>query len=114
MDAHHRNETFYANMFVKIPHFEDIRQALQQRDPAFAARYTTFALPNDYQKIEAVLIPQITQTISQHFYQFDYEIIEDRLYVYAPAHMITVAQLQEMLRAGMWLADVLDALHMPE
>lgn len=113
MDAHRHNETFYANLFLKVPQFEDIHQALQQRDPHFAARYKIFALPHDYQKIDAVLLPQITNAITQHFSQFDFEIIDDRIYIYASGNMVTIAALQEMLRAGVWLADNLNLLKIP-
>lgn len=113
MDAHRHSETFYSNMFLKVPHFEDIHDLFQQRDQHFAARYKVFALPNDYQKIDAVLLPEITNTITQHFSQFDFEIIDDRVYVYASGNMVTLATLQEMLRAGIWLADNLNLLKIP-
>ncbi len=113
MDAHHHDETFYANLFVKIPQFQDIRSSLEQRDPTFSAKYKVFALPNQYQKVGAVLVPELTTAIAQHFAQFDFEIIEDRLYVYASAHVVTLAVLQEMLRAGVWLATSLNTLKIP-
>lgn len=113
MDAHRHNETFYANLFITTPQFQDISATLAQRDPGFAARYNVFALPHDYAKINALLMPQITQTILQHFHQFDYEIIDDRVYIYATATVATLALLQEMLRAGTWLADNLNLIKIP-
>lgn len=113
MEAHRHNETFYANLFVAIPQFQDITASVVQRDQQFAARYNIFAKPNDYVAVGAVLLPEITQTILQHFQQFDYEIIDDRLYVYSNASVVTLAVLQEMLRAGMWLADVLNLIKIP-
>lgn len=110
MDAHRHDETFYANLFVKIPQFQDIRSTLERRDPQFVNHYKVFALPNQYMEVGAVLIPEITNVINQYFRQFDFEIINDRVYVYANANMITTALLQEMLRAGIWLADALNVL----
>ncbi|HKX73138.1 MAG TPA: hypothetical protein VJM32_03955 [Candidatus Saccharimonadales bacterium] len=114
MDGHRHDETFYANMFVKVPHFHDATSHVAARDPHIATRYKIFALPNQLHALDAVMIPEITNTLSQHFHQFDFEIIEDRLYIYASGHMVTLAVLQEMLRAGTWLAAALDAVQLPD
>lgn len=114
MDGHRHNETFYANMFVKVPQFHNITSHIAQRDPHFASKYKIFALPNQYMQVDAIMLPEITSTILQHFPQFDFEIIEDRVYVYAAANMVTLATLQEMLRAGAWLAASMDAITLPQ
>lgn len=114
MDGHRHDETFYANMFVKVPHFHNITSQVQRRDPHFAAKYKVFALPNQYLQVDAVLLPEITTAIYQHFPQFDFEIIEDRVYVYAAAQMTTMTTLQEMLRAGTWLAESLNIINIPD
>lgn len=114
MDGHRHDETFYANMFVKVPHFHNATQHIAARDPHFASRYKVFALPNQFAALDAVLVPEITTNIAQHFPQFDYEIIEDRLYIYAPGQVVTFAVLQEMLRAGVWLATSLNTIKIPD
>lgn len=114
MDGHRHDETFYANMFVKVPQFHNITSHIAQRDPHFAQKYKTFALPNEYMQVDAVMLPEITTALYQHFPQFDFEIIEDRVYIYAAANVVTLATLQEMLRAGAWLASALNSLRIPQ
>ena len=113
IDGHRHDETFYANLFVKEPKFQDFHQTLAARDPVFSAKYKVFALPHQYQEVGAVLLPELTTALVQHFPQFDFELVDDRLYVYASAHVVTVATLQEMLRASTWLASSLNALKTP-
>lgn len=113
IDAKRHDETFYANLFVKVPHFQDVTNTLTQRDPQFAAKYTAIALPNQYERWGAVFIPQITGTITQHFNQFDFEIDDDHVYIYAIPNVVNINLLQEMLQAGVWLADSLDQLKIP-
>lgn len=114
MDGHRHDETFYANMFVKVPQFQNITSHISQRDPHFANKYTVFALPNQYAQVDAVMVPEITTTLHQHFPHFDFEIIDDRLYIYASGNMVTMAVLQDMLRAGAWLAENLNAIKLPQ
>jgi hypothetical protein len=113
IDAHHHDETFYANLFTALPHFQDIRQYLVGLEPSFLKHCKVFAFPSAYGAVGRTLHPEITKTLAQHFLQFDYEIIDDRLYVYATG-VVTMTLLQEMLRVGIWLADVLDGKKIPE
>ncbi|HSW81729.1 MAG TPA: hypothetical protein VLG40_05030 [Candidatus Saccharimonas sp.] len=113
IEAHRHSETFYANMFIATPQFQDITSSVTTRDPQFAKQFNIFAKPQEYAKVGAVLLPEITQTIAQHFSQFDYEIIDDRVYVYSTANVVTLAILQEMLRVSLWLANTLNLLKIP-
>ncbi|HET9411662.1 MAG TPA: hypothetical protein VFO38_02345 [Candidatus Saccharimonadales bacterium] len=113
IDAHRHDETFYANLFVKIPKFQDIRGLIPLPDATFTSKYKVFALPNQYQQVSGVLVPELTSTIAHHFGQFDFEIIDDRLYVYGSAHVVTFSALQEMLQAGIWVASYLNTLKIP-
>lgn len=114
IDGHRHDETFYANMFVKVPAFQDVTGDIAQRDANFARKYHVFGLPNQYARVSAVLTPEVTGAVTQHFHQFDFEIVEDRVYVYAAGHVVTLATLQEMLRAGVWLANTLNAADLPD
>ncbi|HSE60784.1 MAG TPA: hypothetical protein VLA88_00655 [Candidatus Saccharimonadales bacterium] len=108
IDAHHHDETFYANLFIALPQFQNVTAHLFAQDAAFSKHCKAFGFPHDYEAIAAVLQPDVTAAIGHHFHQFDYEIIDDRLYVYASNSVVTMTVLQEMLRVGVWLADFLD------
>lgn len=113
IDAKRHDQMFYANLFVKVPNFQDVTDTLQQRDPRFASKYTAIALPNQYERWGHVFIPEITGTIVEHFGQFDFEINDDHVLIYAIPNVVNLNLLQEMLRAGIWLADSLDQLKIP-
>lgn len=108
LDAHHHSETFYAELFVKVPHFEEMHEHFAHADPQFASKYKVFTLPNQLPEAMHVLQPALTAVILQYFNQFNFEVIDDRLYVYANPNVVTLALLQEMLRAGVWFADALN------
>jgi hypothetical protein len=114
VDAHHHDETFYANLFIALPQFQNVTTHLFGDDALFSKRCKVFAFPHEYEAVKGVLRSDITAGIAQHFHQFDYEIIDDRLYVYASNGVVTMTVLQEMLRVGVWLADVLDGKKAPE
>jgi hypothetical protein len=114
IDTHHHGETFYANLFTALPQFQDFRAYLAGHDPAFLKHCKVFAFPHEYESVLATLRPEITKVLAQHFMQFDYEIVDDLLYVYAESNVVTMTLLQEMLRVGIWLADVLDGKKIPE
>jgi hypothetical protein len=114
IDSHHHDETFYANLFTALPQFQDIRGYLTDHDPTFLRRCKVFAFPHAYEAVMQTLRPDVTQTLAHHFSQFDYEIVDDRVYVYSASNVVTMTILQEMLRVGIWLADVLDGKKIPE
>jgi hypothetical protein len=114
IDAHHHDETFYANLFIALPQFQEITNQFAGHDPAFQRHCKVFGFPHEYQAAVATLHTEATKAIGHHFHQFDYEIIDDRLYVYASNGVVTMTVLQEMLRVGLWLADVLDGKKIPE
>lgn len=108
IDAHHHEGTFFANLAVTQPYFKDMTAYFSQQDAAFGQQCTLFASPSQYQEISQLLPPDVTATISRHLHQFDYEIDDDRLLVYASNAIVTPHALQDMLRAGTWFAEVLD------
>jgi len=109
MDAHHHEEIFYANLFTKHGQLDDVTALFASHDPLFAANFKTFARSRDAGRVHLMLTPAITAMLAHHFKQFDYEIAEDSLYVYASNVVVTLSTLQEMLRVGVWLVEQLDA-----
>lgn len=109
MDAHHHEEIFYANLFLKFAHFENATNIFVRHDPLFYRNFKVFAEPDTYDEVWSTFKPELTSMLGHHFRQFDYEFDDDRLYIYASNAVITLHILQEMMRVGMWLADQLNA-----
>lgn len=109
IEGHHHEEVFFANLFAAQPHFYDATDLLLQHDPFFLKNFKVFASAQTFEEVQRVLTTNVTAMLGHHFRQFDFEIRDDLLFVYAtkPA-MITLSLLQEMLRVGAWLADQLD------
>lgn len=111
IDANHHDETFYANLFVKFVNFRNINnQFVGQYDTHFGRAFKVYTPPDAIDAAMRILSPQVAQTMLQHFRHFDFELYDDRLLVYASNATLTLHTLEQMLRAGTWLADIIDQL----
>ncbi|MGH7196476.1 MAG: hypothetical protein ACREGJ_01765 [Candidatus Saccharimonadales bacterium] len=113
MDANHHDETFYANMFVKFANFENAAGIFESHGSLFLRHFKVFAPPDTFDEVREVLTAEITAMLAHHFRQFDYEISDDKLYIYASNKTITLATLNDMLRVGLWLANHLNSVTKP-
>lgn len=109
MDAHHHEEIFYANLFTKHGQLDDVTARFAAHDSLFATHFKVFARSQDAERVHMMLTPAITAMLAHHFKQFDYEIADDSLYIYASNAVIALSVVQEMLRVGVWLVEQLDA-----
>jgi hypothetical protein len=109
IDAHHHEEVFYANLFVKFGNFEDASRLFIQYDPLFLKYFKVFAVPDNFEDVVDIITPELAMTLGHHFRQFDFEFDGDQLLVYASNTVITSHVLGEMLRAGLWLTEQLNA-----
>lgn len=109
IDANHHEEVFYANLFVAFSQFDNVSRLFMHRDHLFAKHFKVFTLPDAVSEVDELLSTEITAMLAHHFRQFDYEIFEDRLVIYASNSVITSHLLQEMMRVGMWLADQINS-----
>lgn len=116
IDAHHHDETFFANLFIAFSHFEDTTPAIARHSQQFAQHFKVFTPHTTLGDALHVLNGAITTTLAHHFKQFDYEIKDDQLFIYASNTVLTPLILNEMLRAGLWLAGQLNAIpqHAPQ
>ena len=112
VDGHHHEEVFFANMFVKFGNFENANRLFLLHDRMFLRYFKVFAPPDFFDEVADVLRPEVTAMLGHHFRQFDYEIDDDRLLVYASNAAMTPRLLPEMMRVGLWLADHINAQHM--
>ncbi|MGD8373900.1 MAG: hypothetical protein PVI21_03525 [Candidatus Woesebacteria bacterium] len=108
LDANHHEKSFYYDFFAKYSKHENLYGSFLQDDPQFLKYFKILANQSDINKVRSMISPEITAMLAHHFKQFDYEIDDDTLIIYATNMSITVKNLQEMLRVGVWLADELD------
>lgn len=114
IDSHHHDATFYANAFLAKNGIQDLTGYFSGFSATFGQRCKLFANPSTYMEVGALITPEIAETLAQHFHQFDYEIFDDRVLVYASNSTITPALLEEMLRVGAWLADCCNAAQLAQ
>ncbi|HEX4662407.1 MAG TPA: hypothetical protein VH144_02230 [Candidatus Saccharimonadales bacterium] len=116
IDANHHDETFYANLFVKFSNFRNINNQFSDHiyDQQFAKAFKIYTPPDEAGDAQRILTPDVSLTLLQQFRHFDFEIFDDRLLIYASNAALTPHTLEQMLRAGIWLAAVIDQYHLPE
>ncbi|MBC7746717.1 hypothetical protein H7Y40_01910, partial [Pedobacter sp.] len=88
LDAHHHNETFYAQLFTKFIRLTraDVNIFTDQDSP-FNKRYSVYTPPDSLDTLPLLFPPDTTSVLGHHFAQFDYECFQDRLLIYAPDHV---------------------------
>lgn len=111
IDAHHHETVFYANLFAAQIHLGEIGHLLPHHDPQVTKYFRIFARSEQFESVQEVLHPDITAMLVHHFRQFDYEIDDDRIYIYASNVTPSLHLLQEMLRVGLWLSETLNGVH---
>jgi hypothetical protein len=112
IDCHHHDALFYANAFLSQNGMQDVSAYFNGVSATFARNCKLFAHPAAYNAVGLLLTPEVAETIAKHFHQFDYEITDDRVLIYASNHNVTPATLEEMLRIGAWLADHCNAVQL--
>ncbi len=111
LSSQQHTEVFYANLAVK---FGKLKHVLPEyfagHDSLFVNNYKTYAATDYETSLHHLLTPDITASLGHHFRQFDFEITEDSVYVYANNTTASSHTLNEMLRAGLWLSNHLDTV----
>ena len=109
IDGGRYSEVFYQTLFVKFARFMKLDKAAFGEDGArFASSFTAYTPPDALDELPEIVRGTVGLTLSQHFSNLDFEWFQDRLIVYGSSHAPTKHLLEHMLRAGLWLADVLD------
>ena len=109
IDGGHHNELFYQNLFVKFARLMKVDKALFGEENAdFAGRFTAYTPPDALDDLPLIVAGDVGKTMAAHFAHLDFEWFQDRLIVYSTGRMPTKHLLEHMLRAGLWLADILD------
>lgn len=109
IDGGHHNELFYQSLFVKFARLMKVDKAqFGKENSSFSSRFTAYTPPDALDDLPLVISPDVGNTMAHHFGHLDFEWFQDRLIVYSTGRMPTKHLLEHMLRAGLWMADVLD------
>lgn len=109
VDGKHHNEAFYQALFVKFARLMKLdKSALAETSPTFNDRFTAYTPPDALDELPDLLGGTVGETLAHHFAHLDFEWFQDKLIVYSTGRMPTKHLLEHMLRAGLWLADILD------
>lgn len=122
----HSIEPAFGHIFIKGNRYDEVfeetlfikHRQLKQASPGYFGQYDSLFIDNfkvyaDHEatiNFPTIINPDIAATIAHHFRQYDFEIDDDKLYVYAKDPIITRLLLNDMARAGLWLAKHLDSL----
>lgn len=108
VDATQYDNAFYDRLRLRVANLSYAGSLFVGHDPLFAQSFRVFAPIDRFDDTAELLNPAVTSMLAHHFSQFDYEIGEDRILVYAYNPMVSLHLLHEMLRVGSWLAMQLD------
>ncbi len=99
-------KAFYETLNVKHRELSEIpTHLLAGYDPMFGERFTCRTPVVQAANLPVVLKPITAATLSHHFTSYDFEWFEDTVYVYYLSHQPSRDKLNDMVRAGIWLAD---------
>ena len=100
---------FYETLAMKRREFSELPYGfLSDYDPLFAKRYVVRLAAATASEISELLPPERAAVMAYHFTAFDFEWRNDELYVYFLSRRPSLAQLELMLKAGVWLAGELE------
>ena len=103
-------DTYYANFFIKYARFQKLDfHVWQGHDAAFLQNFSIFGVPEDTFDIGKLFSVDTTTAMAHHFGGLEFELTNDKLYVYASNQHVTHALLERMVKNGLWLAGQLDA-----
>lgn len=109
IDGGHHNEVFYQTLFVKFARLMKVDKAqFGEQGQKFADTFTIYTPPDALDEAPVIIDSEIGTTMAQHFAHLDFEWFQDRLLVYSTGRLPTKHLLEHMLRAGLWLSEILD------
>ncbi len=109
IDGGHHDELFYQALFVKFSRLMKVdKSAYGENGKLFSSKFTAYTPPDALDDVPELLAGAVGETLAQHFAHLDFEWFQDNLIVYSTGRMTTKHLLEHMLRAGLWLTDILD------
>lgn len=80
----------------------------------FANKFAVFVSPQDVQRIKTIFTPEFQAMLSLHFADHDFEINDNKLYVYTIKQPIELRDVDELLRIAVWLAKHIDSVYLTQ
>lgn len=106
LNANNYDEILYNNLFTKFRH---LRPASPESSIDSTHKFTVYSSLYAMDNESQLIINSTTAALSQHFSSFDYECFSEHLIVCLPTISPTIANIESMLKAGLWLANELDS-----
>ena len=115
LDAHHHQSAFYDAFFAKYPHMRrgDVN-LFADHDPRFGGAFSVYSEPQNITLVMQVLHYDVTATLGHHFAHYDFELYEDKLLVYSSNRQPSRIVIDDLFRAGVWLAREIEKLYRPQ
>ncbi|MDR0955942.1 MAG: hypothetical protein LBM73_02325 [Candidatus Nomurabacteria bacterium] len=112
INGRRHSDRLYASLSASFLRLTAIPAAnLPAGTPAdFARNFSLFAQPDALGTIAAIFPPTVAATLGAYFADFDFELNQDKLIVYAAGAVADLKLLDLMLRGGLFLARHLDSL----
>lgn len=111
LDAHHHQAVFYDAFSAKYPTLvRHDSQLFAEHDPRFVQAFTTHCAVVDIPLMMRYLPPHVTAILGHHFPHYDFELQDDKLLVYSSQQVPTKGVIENLVRAGVWLAREIEKI----
>lgn len=109
LNAHRYSDAFYVNLSFKFRLLQPLpSEYSSSHSRHFTQTFTTYVSQHEAPFVPRLISPDMATVIDERYKQFDFEIAEDKLCVYANNRTATRALLNDMTRAGLWFSKELD------
>ncbi|MCL2037983.1 hypothetical protein FWG95_03205 [Candidatus Saccharibacteria bacterium] len=110
IDERKRTGEYGSNLAATQRWQEVVWQGMTPVSEEFVQAFAIYAQSHMVAEIfTTILTPEVQTMLASHFADFDYELDDDQLIVYATNAEITLQTLDHMLRIGLWFARKLDS-----
>lgn len=114
LDAHHHQSVFYDAFSAKYPRMTKHDSHLfSDHDSRFSHAFTAHCAVQDIPRMFAYLTHDVTATLGHHFSHYDFELQDDKLIIYSSQQVPSKAVIDNLVRAGIWLAREIEKIDHP-
>ena len=106
----HQSQIHYHKLFQAFSKLEPITE-VSGYSPDFLSRYTPYSPIATSIEVEKYMTFEATRTIAAHFWPYAVEIFEGSVYVYDAEQALTTHTLEQVVKNGVWLAQVIDSIN---
>lgn len=114
LDAHHHQSVFYDVFSAKYPGMtRQDKHLFADHDSRFSHAFTAHCAIADIPRMLQYLHPEVTATLGHHFPHYDFELFDDKLIVYSSQQVPSKTVIENLVRAGVWLAREIEKIDRP-